>query len=313
MDQEKFHDRGYKMLFSHPRMVKELILSFVREEFVNDIDFSTLKRTFNSFVTEEFRERESDIIWQVDIKDSTVYFYLLIEFQSTVDRFMVLRLLSYLMLFYLELIKDDNVRKRERLPAVFPVLLYSGEDTWTAPQSIEEIIQIPSCMPSSFIPVFRYYKIAENEWSSESLLLMNNIVSRLFLIETSEVLKIGEVIGEAIDVLKREVDSELQRSFGMWLRWSLRKRKIYAEIDIETMTGQEVRTMLEANLRRHEEELLEKGRLAGIQEGMEQGMGKGMEKGRLERDLTHAREMKALNVDREIIRKVTGIDIDTIE
>ena len=75
------------MLFSHPRMVKELILSFVHEEFVNDIDFSTLKRTFNSFVTEEFRERESDIIWQVDIKDSTVYFYLLIEFQSTVDRF----------------------------------------------------------------------------------------------------------------------------------------------------------------------------------------------------------------------------------
>jgi len=38
-----------------------------------------------------------------------------------------------------------------------------------------------------------------------------------------------------------------------------------------------------------------------------------MEKGRLERDLAHAREMKALNVDREIIKKVTGIDIDSID
>lgn len=62
MDQDKFHDRDYKALFSHPRMVEELIRSFVREEFVEDIDFSKLTRTFNSFVTEEFRERESDIL-----------------------------------------------------------------------------------------------------------------------------------------------------------------------------------------------------------------------------------------------------------
>jgi hypothetical protein len=47
MDSEKFHDRGCKSLFSHPRMVEELIRSFVREEFVQDIDFSTLNRTLN--------------------------------------------------------------------------------------------------------------------------------------------------------------------------------------------------------------------------------------------------------------------------
>ncbi len=79
------------------------------------------------------------------------------------------------------------------------------------------------------------------------------------------------------------------------------------------MTGKEVRTMLEANLRRHEEELLERGRLEGMEKGMEKGIEEGMEKGRMERDLAHAREMKALKVDREIIKKVTGIDIDTIE
>ncbi len=67
MDGEKFHDRGYKALFSHPRMVEELIRSFVKEEFVNDIDFSSLSRSFNSFVTQEFRERETDIIWQVKV------------------------------------------------------------------------------------------------------------------------------------------------------------------------------------------------------------------------------------------------------
>jgi len=42
-------------------------------------------------------------------------------------------------------------------------------------------------------------------------------------------------------------------------------------------------------------------------------MEKGREEGRQEASLIHAREMKAMNVDREIIMKVTGIDIDSIE
>lgn len=64
---------------------------------------------------------------------------------------------------------------------------------------------------------------------------MDNIVSRLFLIETTDARMIGEVVGEAIDVLKREVDPELRRSFGLWLRWLLKKRNIDIEIDIETI------------------------------------------------------------------------------
>jgi predicted transposase/invertase (TIGR01784 family) len=300
MDDEKFHARGYKSLFSHPRMVEELIRSFVKEEFVQDIDFSTLTRTFNSFVTEEFKKREADIIWQVSIKGRPIYFYLLIEFQSTVDRFMVLRLLSYLLLFYLELIKDEKIRSAGRLPAVFPVLLYSGTEKWTAAQSAEELISDASRVPSGFIPSFRYHKIAENEFEKESLVKLNNIVSRLFLIERANVKELGEAVSEAIDVLKKEVDIELQRSFGRWLRKLFEKKKIAIQIDIETMTGQEVRTMLEANIERYEAELLERGRNEGLEEGERLAASK------------YARKLKAQGVDREIIINVTGIDPDTL-
>jgi len=58
---------------------------------------------------------------------------------------------------------------------------------------------------------------------------------------------------------------------------------------------------------------IKKGFEKGLEEGLEKGIEKGIEKGRQEANLIHAREMKALNVDREIIKKVTGIDIDTLE
>ncbi len=297
MDGEKFHDRGYKALFSHPRMVEELIRSFVKEEFVNDIDFSSLSRSFNSFVTQEFRERETDIIWQVKVHGAPVYFYILIEFQSTVDRYMVLRMLSYLLLFYLELIKDEKVREAKHLPVVFPLMLYRGSEDWTAPQTIEELINPTPKVPLAFIPSFRYFKIAENECDKENLKRIDNIVSRLFLIELADVDEVGALVKEAFDVLRGEVDKELRRNFGLWLCKVLEKRKVHVDIDMETMTGQEVQAMLEANLERYEKEVLARGEM------------KGREEGRLE----VAGNFKKLGIDIESIVKATGLAREVVE
>jgi len=37
------HDAGYKSLFSHPEMVEDLLRGFIHEDWVRDLDFSTLK------------------------------------------------------------------------------------------------------------------------------------------------------------------------------------------------------------------------------------------------------------------------------
>ncbi|MHB2017805.1 MAG: Rpn family recombination-promoting nuclease/putative transposase, partial [Candidatus Xenobia bacterium] len=107
---EKFNDRGYKALFSHPRMVEALLRSFVHEDFLDALDFSTLRKTSDTFITEEFRQRESDIVWELNIRGQPAYVYLLIEFQSTVERFMALRLLTYVLLFYGDLLKRGGVQ-----------------------------------------------------------------------------------------------------------------------------------------------------------------------------------------------------------
>lgn len=38
------HDHGYKRLFSHPEMVKDLLCGFVAEPWVTELDFSTLEK-----------------------------------------------------------------------------------------------------------------------------------------------------------------------------------------------------------------------------------------------------------------------------
>ena len=52
------HDASYRQLFSHPEMVRDLIHGFVREPWVETVDFGTLERVNASFVSEDLRRRE---------------------------------------------------------------------------------------------------------------------------------------------------------------------------------------------------------------------------------------------------------------
>jgi len=54
-----------------------------------------------SYVSDDLREREDDIIWRVRWGDGWIYVYLLLEFQSSIDKAMAVRLLTYIGLLYL--------------------------------------------------------------------------------------------------------------------------------------------------------------------------------------------------------------------
>ena len=102
------HDRRYRYLFSHPGFVERLLTSFVDERFVDELDFSTLERVNASFVSEEFARREADVIWKLSFRGRPVYLFLLIEFQSSVDRWMALRFLRYVAEFYQSLVAEGQ-------------------------------------------------------------------------------------------------------------------------------------------------------------------------------------------------------------
>ena len=107
MNERTPHDSAYKNFFSNPEMVESLLRDFVPADFIRDLDFSTLERCSASYVTDDLRERHDDIVWRVSWKNgSWCYVVLLIEFQSTPDYWMALRILSYTTLLLLSPIKQ---------------------------------------------------------------------------------------------------------------------------------------------------------------------------------------------------------------
>ena len=112
------HDKSYKKLFSHPKMVEDLLRGFVHEDWIEELEFSTLETVKDSFVSDNLKERHDDIIWRARWGSDWLYIYILLEFQSTIDQFMAVRLMVYIGLLYQYLIKIEKLKKGDRLPPV---------------------------------------------------------------------------------------------------------------------------------------------------------------------------------------------------
>ena len=135
------HDSGYKRLFSHTEMIRDLLVGFVREPWIADLDFATLEKYPGEFIEDRLRNRHSDLIWRLRWGTDWLYVYVLLEFQSRIHPHMAVRLLSYLGLLYHDLLDTPQIATGQRLPPVLPIVLYNGRPPWTAPTEIADLIE----------------------------------------------------------------------------------------------------------------------------------------------------------------------------
>ncbi len=131
------HDASRRRIFSEKNTMVDLIRGFVDESWVAQLDFDTLELVSGSFVSDRFEQRENDVIWRVRFRGEWLYVYLLLEFQSTVDRFTALRLMVYVGPLDQPLIAENQLGPDGLLPPVLPIVLYmeasGGRPRWTSP------------------------------------------------------------------------------------------------------------------------------------------------------------------------------------
>jgi predicted transposase/invertase (TIGR01784 family) len=274
----KVHDHSYKLLFSEPQIVIDLLEGFVHESWVNKLDFTTLEKVPTSFITDDLRVREDDIIWRVKQKDTWVYIYLLIEFQSTIDPFMAVRVPLYTLLLYQDLIKTKQITKNKLLPPVFPVVLYNGSKRWDSPTQLSDlIVDLPGGL-EKYKPSFEYLLLDEGNYPLSELEPLTNFVAAIFRLENSKTPEdINHVISNLIDWLRSPEQESIRRSFTVWIkRGLLSTHKSHQSLErINELT--EIRVMLAGKMEQWEKEWSQQAIMQGLEKGLEQGLEQGLE------------------------------------
>ena len=275
---EKFDDRYHKQLFSHPKLVEELIRYFVEGDWTDNIDFSTLEKYPTTIVTEEYSQRKSDIINKALYKDDeSIYFYILLEFQSTVDRFMALRVLNYVIMFYLDIVKQKSFSKN--LPFILPIVLYNRDQKWNAAREINELIEVPSEELRKYSIYFKYNLISVSELDIDELLTINNALSTLFYVENLNIADVKEKEAQIIKLVYNISDDYLREDIIRWLLSYIGRKNIDKDTKLSNLSIQEVKTMLATSIKQREKELVQQGIEQGVQQGIQQGIQKGIKQG----------------------------------
>ena len=228
---QRRRDRADKALFAHALPVEHLVRGFVVERlgvdraWVERLDFSTLERVPTEHIAPDLSSRINDTVWRVRLRDGEtseadgwLHVLVMVEFQSELDWFMALRIRTYADLLYASLWKDRRPRRTDRLPALLPVVLYTGAQRWSAASSVEALVA-PQIVPGArpvVAPVFSgasYIVVDTGTYAGQDL-PADNIVSLMIGAE------LRPDAATALDIVAaaRRLDEELGRTFLAWLR-----------------------------------------------------------------------------------------------
>ena len=172
-------DATYKHILSHAIMVEELLRWLVAERhgmqaLVDALDFSTLTRMHEQSVSDgdaALHRHSNDMVWRVHLREGGeedavtaakrtdrtasppgddraepeacgpwLYLVVMLEFQSTVDYLMPLRIRNYVDRFHMEQWRGRRFRSTDRLAPVLPIVLYIGKLRWTAARRVIDLV-----------------------------------------------------------------------------------------------------------------------------------------------------------------------------
>lgn len=153
MDQSKLptpHNNFFHYAFSHPAAARNLIELHLPADLVQILDLDSLELQKDSFIDDELRDSYSDMLYSIrlsgrlsgqDGEPIEGQVYLLLEHKSQSDPMTCFQMLRYIVRIW-----EQRLRKGQSLCPVFPLVIYHGQEAWSAPVGLEELIGGPGVL-----------------------------------------------------------------------------------------------------------------------------------------------------------------------
>lgn len=139
---EQPHDHLVRAVFGQPERAAAELRAVLPQELLAYVDLDSLAPVPGGFVDAALRERTADLLFTVRRREGgePLLLHLLLEHQSTVDRWMPLRLLEY----------QDRIWERwwrehggaAELPPIVCVVLYHGNHAWPYPTNFRYLYDL---------------------------------------------------------------------------------------------------------------------------------------------------------------------------
>jgi predicted transposase YdaD len=285
------HNNLFQFGISRPETARRIIAAALGEG-ADVLDFETLEQVAETLIDAELRDSYSDALFKVHLKPafaneiSFVFVYCLLEHKSRPDKTVSLQLLRYMVSLW-----ERQLRDRETLCPIIPMVIYHGESSWTVARSFEQLVPYPECF-ADFAVRFRYpmldlwrkcepvdddeiflffWMLLQYGASAQFLDRLANLRKLLTKIRDREPIKdyVSTLVGYVVSTNRAIPEEQMQRSL----------EELVQILDVEPGS------VGDQWLRRGKAIGHNEGFQQGIERGIERGVERGIEQGRVEGEL----------------------------
>ena len=290
MDDSKLptpHNNFFHYALSHANATRDLIQTHLPADLVQVLDLDSLELQKDSFVDDELRDSFSDLLYSVRLagaKGEPIegQIYLLLEHKSQSDPMTCFQLLRYIVRLL-----EKRQRSGQTLCPVFPRVIYHGQEAWSAPVSLEELIGGPSRLFQYGVqmayPVLDIGRIPDESLATEPFLQ-----SVLGLLKYSRRRDFEEKLEFLLRCLLGSGTTELQTEhldavlvYITTVSPSIPMETLAMTIQKIFPTQIEPGSIADQYITKGRQEGIQEGRQAGRQEGRQEGIQEGLKEGEI--------------------------------
>ena len=302
------------------------------------LDWSSLTLMPDSYVDDELRASESDLLFAVEWRPveqrpgaaepgdlrRSLRLYLLFEHQSSPDRLMRFRLLKYCCGIWDDFLRSAEAKETPDLPPIVPLVFYQGESRWHHATEFSELFAEP-VRRWPWTPQFKHLLVDQSQTDvgavpGETL----GRAAQLALMAAARRELRGALAREALartvrlmGELDRAGQGERFRAVVFYVLHTQDKetlREFFAALRREVRgPGGDVMTYAEELIREGRQEGELKGRQEGELKGRQEGVLKGRQEGELKGQVATIESFLRAGVGWPIIKQATGIDQEAFE
>jgi hypothetical protein len=300
------HDALFKALLAQPEHALGALRTVVPPVIAEALDWPTLAPCPGNFVDDELRERHTDLLFSLAWRgggDALVY--VLFEHQSTSDHRMAFRLLRYLVRIWERWLSDHP--RADALPMIVPVVLYHGAAPWSAPMTLDALLDIPAAVRRAVAPHLPWFtsllddlsKVPDQELRDRAMSAVSRLAYACFkhARTRADLLDLLDVTGLVSEV--HAAPNGLQ-ALGLVARYILLVNDHVEINELRAFLGRVAGPEAKDIVMTAGERLIQQGEERGLQQGEERGIQKG-ERGMLLRQL---RKRFGSQVDADVEQRV---------
>ncbi|WP_017851433.1 Rpn family recombination-promoting nuclease/putative transposase [Leptospira interrogans] len=296
------HDRLIRETFQDKKEAAIFFKNTLSPEVVKLLDLEKLELSESSFISEELKQEQTDLLFQIPLKSGNkTNVYLLFEHKSYLDNSIYIQLLGYLTEIY-----RNQHRNGEPISVVIPFVFYHGEKEWKLGNRLLDQFVLTNQevdILKDFIPNFKI-----DLFDLKEIELKDKLESITFQVTLGVVQKIREGDLEFISHLPglfsllQAIEEEskkvaILRKLLLYIYWA------------RDLKPTELNVVLQRSKLEQYEELAMTTAERLISEGMQRGIEQGIEKGKLE----DASKMLSKKIDLKTVLEITGLSEKTLK